>query len=94
MDKNTRFYKLEIPLLEKDFGNSAREILQTCALAAQYAQEHTPDQVKAFQEKVEINPQVWLRLLALHRDERLKKHLEHLLSQFAKLNMTLMTLAE
>ena len=78
MDKHTRFYKLEIPLLEKDYGRSAREVLETCALAAEYAQEHTPDQIKAFQEKVEINPQVWLRLLALHRDERLKKHLEHL----------------
>ena len=78
MDDKTFRYKLLIPLTEKDYGKSAREILQTCALVAEYAQEHTPDQVKAFQERVEINPQVWLRLLALHRDERLKKHLEHL----------------
>ena len=78
MDRSTRFYNLEIPLLEKDYGNSAAEVLNTCALVAEYARDHTPDQVKAFQEKVSINSQVWLRLLALHRDERLRKHLEHL----------------
>lgn len=78
MDDPTLRYKLTIPLIERDYGNSAAEVLETCALVAQYAQEHTPDQVKAYQERVEINPQVWLRLVALHRDERLKKHLEHL----------------
>lgn len=78
MDDRTLRYKLEIPLLEKDYGNSAAEVLRTCALVAEYAHEHTPDQIKAFQKKVAINPQVWLRLLALHRDERLKKHTVHL----------------
>ena len=78
MDGQTLRYKLEIPLIEKDYGNTAAEVLETCALAAEYAREHTPDQIKAFQQKVSINPQVWLRLLALHRDERLKKHIEHL----------------
>jgi len=78
MDDQTLRYKLEIPLIEKDYGRNAAEVLETCALVAEYAREHTPDQIKAFQEKVAINPQVWLRLLALHRDERLKKHLEHL----------------
>lgn len=85
MDDKTFRYKLLIPLIEKDYGNSAREILQTCSLVAEYAQEHTPDQVKAFQERVEINPQVWLRLLALHRDERLKKHLEKLPASYTTL---------
>jgi hypothetical protein len=85
MEKNARFYKLEIPLLEGDYGRSAQEVLETCALVAEYAQEHTPDQVKAFQEKVKINPQVWLRLLALHRDVRLKKHLEHLPASYTAL---------
>jgi hypothetical protein len=78
MDDQTLRYRLEIPLLEKDYGNSAAEVLGTCALVAEYAREHTPDQIKAFQKKVSINPQVWLRLLALDRDERLKKHIEHL----------------
>jgi hypothetical protein len=78
MDAQTLRYKLEIPLIEKDYGSNAAEVLETCALVAEYAREYTPDQIRAFQEKVEINPQVWLRLLALHRDERLKKHLEHL----------------
>lgn len=85
MDDKTFRYKLLIPLMEKDYGNSAREVLQTCALATEYAQEHTPDQIKAFQERVEINPQVWLRLLALHRDERLKKYLEHLPASYTTL---------
>ena len=78
MDDQTLRYRLEIPLIEKDYGSNAAEVLETCALVAEYAREHTPDQIRAFQEKVGINPQVWLRLLALHRDERLKKHIEHL----------------
>lgn len=85
MDPKTLWRKLQIPLIEKDYGNSAAEILQTCALAAEYAQEHTPDQVKAFQERVQINPQVWLRLLALHRDERLKKYLDKLPASYTAL---------
>jgi hypothetical protein len=78
MDDRALRYKLEIPLIEKDYGSNAAEVLKTCALVAEYAREHTPDQIKAFQKKVGINPQVWLRLLALHRDKRLKKHIEHL----------------
>jgi hypothetical protein len=72
------FRRLFFSLVNKDYGNTAAEVLETCALVAQYAEERTPDQVMAFQESVHINPQVWLRLIALHRDERLKQHLEHL----------------
>ena len=85
MDKGTRFQRLESSLKAARYGSSAKEVLETCALVAQYAQEHTPDQVKAFQEKVRINPQVWLRLLALHRDERLQKHQEHLPASYTTL---------
>jgi len=85
MDDKTFRYKLQIPLIEKDYGNNAVEVLRTCSLVAEYASEHTPDQIKAFQENVGINPQVWLRLLALHRDERLKKHLEHLPASYTTL---------
>jgi len=85
MDDKTFRYKLQIPLIEKDYGNNAVEVLRTCALVAEYAGEHTPDQIKAFQESVGINPQVWLRLLALNRDERLKKHLEHLPASYTTL---------
>ena len=85
MDDQTLRYKLTIPLIEKDYGSNAAEVLETCALVAEYAHEHTPDQIKAFQERVSINPQVWLRLLALHRDERLKKHLNDLPASYTAL---------
>ena len=85
MDDNAFRYKLLIPLTEKDYGNSACEILQTCALAAEYAQEHTPDQIWALLDQSRHNPQVWGRLLSLHRDERLKKHLEHLPASYTAL---------
>ena len=88
MDDETFLYKLRYPLIEKDYGNNAVEVLRTCALVAEYAGEHTPDQIRAFQKGVEINPQVWLRLLALHRDERLKKHLEHLPTSYTALYAT------
>ena len=85
MDDATLRYKLTIPLIEKDYGDTAAEVLKTCALVAEYAQEHTPDQVKAYQERVGINSQVWLRLLALHRDERLKQHLKDLPASYTAL---------
>jgi hypothetical protein len=78
MNETVRFSRLKTSLLERDYGRSAKEVLETCALVAEYAHEHTPDLIKAFQETVAINPQVWLRLLALDRDERLKKYIEHL----------------
>ena len=78
MEKDTRFCKLGIALKAARYGTSSVQVLRTCELVAQYEEEHTPDQVKEFQEKVSINPQVWARLLALHRDERLKKYQEHL----------------
>ena len=70
--------RLKIPLIEKDYGNTAAEVLQTCAQVAQYADEHTPEQIKEFQKEVAINPQVWSRLIALHKDKRLKAHVERL----------------
>jgi hypothetical protein len=78
MDTQVLWRKLKIPLIEKDYGDTAAEVLQTCALVAQYADEHTPEQIKEFQKQVEINPQVWLRLIALHKDERLQAHVERL----------------
>jgi hypothetical protein len=85
MDDKTFLYRLKIPLIEKDYGNTAAEVLQTCALVAEFAQEHTPDEVKAFQEAVGINSQVWSRLIALHKDSRLKKHLEDLPASYTAL---------
>jgi hypothetical protein len=85
MDDKTFVYRLKIPLIEKDYGDTAAEILRTCALMAEYAQEHTPEQVKAFQEEVGINTQVWSRLIALHKDSRLKNHLECLPASYTAL---------
>jgi hypothetical protein len=85
MEPQTLLYQLKIPLIEKDYGNTAAEVLETCALVAQYAKERTPEQIKEFQKQVEINPQVWSRLIALHRDERLKKHLTDLPASYTAL---------
>jgi hypothetical protein len=85
MDEKTFLYRLKIPLIEKDYGNTAAEVLKTCALVAEYAQEHTPEQIKSFQEEVSINTQVWSRLIALHKDSRLKKHLEQLPASYTAL---------
>jgi hypothetical protein len=85
MDDKTFRSKLLIPLIEGDYGNTAREVLQTCALVAEYAREHTPHQIWELCDKSRHNPQVWGRLLALHRDERLKKHLDHLPNSYTTL---------
>jgi len=85
MDPQVLWRKLKIPLIEKDYGNSAAEVLVTCSLVAQYADEHTPEQVKDFQKEVEINPQVWSRLIALHKDKRLKAHVKQLPASYTAL---------
>ena len=85
MDDKTFLYHLKIPLIEKDYGNTAAQVLKTCALVAEYAQGHTPDQIKTFQEEVGINTQVWSRLIALHKDSRLRKHLKCLPASYTAL---------
>lgn len=78
MDKNARFPQIQIALKAARYGSSAEKVLLISSVVAEYDEEHTPDQIKAFQEATKINPQVWARLLAIHRDKRLKKYLEYL----------------
>lgn len=63
--------KLLTPLIEKDYGNTASEVLDTCARVAEYAKQSSAQEIKELQQRVNINPQVWSRLILLSKDSRL-----------------------
>ncbi len=63
--------KVLIPLTEKDYGNSASEVLMTCVHVAEYAKQSSAQEIKELQQRVNINPQVWSRLILLSKDSRL-----------------------
>jgi len=54
------------------FGATAADVLETAALIAAAAQEWEPSAVAFFQEEQKIHKKVWDKLLAIHRDSRLK----------------------
>ena len=52
------------------YGETAADVLQTCALVAAAEAQWDPEQVNRFQEEVGIHEKVWGRLLAIHRCNR------------------------
>jgi hypothetical protein len=52
------------------YGNTAVDVLGTCALIAEATDQWNADTVEAFQERVGVGEKVWNRLLAIHRSER------------------------
>jgi len=58
------------------YGRSAQELLETCRIFAEVEEEWTSRDLYAFKGRAGINDQVWKKLLAIHKDERLPKHVE------------------
>jgi hypothetical protein len=52
------------------YGETAADVLQTCALVAAAERHWDTEQVARFQEEVGIHEKVWGRLLAIHRCNR------------------------
>lgn len=77
--------RLEAMLLKGDYGRSAEEVLRTCAQITHLTDTYPIEEVLAFREKVNLNPQVWGRFVALNRDLRLKRHLSHLPASYTAL---------
>lgn len=85
MDDRRYRYKLLIPLMERDYGKTAEEILDTCRAVAEFAEESTADQIKELQQRVNINHQVWSRLIILSKDQRLLLHSKNLPPSYSAL---------
>lgn len=85
MDDHGFRYKLLIPLVEKDYGNTAEEVLVTCSHVAEFAEQSSAQEIKELQQRVNINPQVWSRLILLSKDSRLWENRHRLPASYSAL---------
>lgn len=54
------------------FGGTATQVLETCALIAAASSSWDKDTIRTFQEQQDLNPKVWDKLIAIHKDQRLE----------------------
>jgi len=67
------------------FGSTAAEVLDTAALIAAADQDWDQASVAAFQKEQDIHPKVWGKLIAIHKDQRLKPLQEQLPASYTAL---------
>jgi len=67
------------------FGSTAAEVLDTAALIAAADQDWDQASVAAFQKEQDIHPKVWGKLVAIHKDQRLKPLQEQLPASYTAL---------
>lgn len=67
------------------FGATAADVLETAALIAAADQDWDQASVAAFQKEQEIHPKVWGKLVAIHKDQRLKPLQEQLPASYTAL---------
>jgi len=85
MDDQQFRQKLLIPLIERDYGSTAEEVLVTCSQVAEYAEKSSAQEIKELQKRVNINPQVWTRLILLSKDCRLWQNCNRLPASYSTL---------
>lgn len=85
MDDQQFRQKLLIPLIERDYGSTAEEVLVTCSQVAKYAEKSSAQEIKELQKRVNINPQVWTRLILLSKDCRLWQNCNRLPASYSTL---------
>lgn len=67
------------------FGATAAEVLETAALIAAADQDWDKATIAAFQKEQEIHQKVWGKLVAIHKDQRLKPLQEQLPASYTAL---------
>ena len=85
MDDQAFRRKLLIPLMERDYGSTAEEVLVTCSYVAEFAEHSSSQEIKELQQRVNINPQVWSRLILLSKDSRLWQNCHRLPASYSAL---------
>jgi len=55
------------------YGKTAAKVLETCALVAAADASWDPQEIRDFQDTEHIHEKVWAKLVAIAKDERLKK---------------------
>ena len=85
MDNQARARKLRIDLIERDYGDTAQQVLDLCDLVAEAESSWSSTELKAFLKEVGTNPMVWRRLFSIAQDERLPALVENLPSSYSAL---------
>jgi len=85
MDNQARVRKLRIDLIEKDYGDTARQVLDLCDLVAEAESSWSSSELKAFLKEVGTNPMVWRRLFSIAQDKRLPPLVSNLPSSYSAL---------
>jgi len=67
------------------FGSTAAEVLETAALVAAADQDWDKATVAAFQDAQKIHGKVWGKLVAIHKDQRLKLYQDSLPASYTAL---------
>jgi hypothetical protein len=77
--------KLRIDLIEKDYGDTAQQVLDLCDLVAEAESSWSYTELKAFLKEVGTNRMVWRRLFSIAQDKRLPPLVENLPSSYTAL---------
>ena len=77
--------KLRIALIERDYGDTAKQVLDLCDLVAEAESSWSSTELKAFLKEVGTNPMVWRRLVSIAQDKRLTPLVENLPSSYTAL---------
>ena len=77
--------KLRIDLIEKDYGDTAQQVLDLCDLVAEAESSWSSGELKAFLKEVGTNPMVWRRLFSIAQDKRLPPLVKNLPSSYSAL---------
>ena len=85
MDNQARARKLRIDLIEKDYGDTAQQVLDLCDLVAEAETSWSSTELKEFLRQVGTNPMVWRRLFSIAQDKRLPALVENLPSSYTAL---------
>ena len=85
MENQARARKLRIDLIERDYGDTAQQVLDLCDLVAEAESAWSSAELKAFLKEVGTNPMVWRRLFSIAQDKRLPALVENLPSSYSAL---------
>ena len=85
MDNQARARKLRIYLIERDYGDTAQQVLDLCDLVAEAVSAWSSTELKVFLREVGTNPMVWRRLVSIAQDKRLPPLVKNLPSSYSAL---------
>jgi len=85
MDHQARVRKLRTDLIERDYGDTAQQVLDLCALVAEAESNWSQVDRNQFLKEVGTNRMVWRRLFAIAQDKRLPGLIDKLPSSYTAL---------